>query len=91
MQPLGAGALPGEGGLQGRAVGGLRTGLAVDQADGLAVADVDGGEEFELLGHDQRVSIQLVRSWAPASPDFSGWNWVAHRAPFSTAATNGSP
>lgn len=25
------------------------------------------------------------------SPDFSGWNWVAHSAPFSTAATNGSP
>ncbi len=65
------------------------------QADGLAVADVDGGEEFELAhlyrAHLYRVSIQLVRSWAPASPDFSGWNWVAHRAPFSTAATKGLP
>ncbi len=28
---------------------------------------------------------------APASPDFSGWNWVAHSGPFSTAATNRSP
>ncbi|OLT22254.1 hypothetical protein BJF78_07565 [Pseudonocardia sp. CNS-139] len=28
---------------------------------------------------------------APASPDFSGWNWVAASAPFSTAATKSSP
>ena len=28
---------------------------------------------------------------APASPDFSGWNWVAISGPFSTAATNRSP
>ena len=28
---------------------------------------------------------------APASPDFSGWNWVAGSGPFSTAATNRSP
>ena len=28
---------------------------------------------------------------APASPDFSGWNWVALSGPFSTAATNRSP
>ena len=28
---------------------------------------------------------------APASPDFSGWNWVADSGPFSTAATNRSP
>ena len=27
----------------------------------------------------------------PASPDFSGWNWVAHSGPCSTAATNLSP
>ncbi len=24
----------------------------------------------------------------PASPDFSGWNWVAESGPFSTAARN---
>ena len=30
-------------------------------------------------------------SAAPASPDFSGWNWVALTGPCSTAATNGSP
>ena len=28
---------------------------------------------------------------APASPDFSGWNWVAESGPFSTAATKRSP
>ncbi len=90
MEPFGAGGLPGEGGVEGGAVGGLAAGDAVDEADGLAVADVDRGEQFKRVRH-QRVSIQLVRSWAPASPDFSGWNWVAHRAPFSTAATKRSP
>jgi hypothetical protein len=33
----------------------------------------------------------LLSSVAPASPDFSGWNWVAQSGPFSTAATNRSP
>ncbi len=89
VQPLGAGALPGECGLQRGAVGGLGAGLAVHQADRLAVADVYGGEQFKLRHYS--VSIQLVSSWAPASPDFSGWNWVAHSAPFSTAATKRSP
>ena len=34
---------------------------------------------------------QLRSSGRPASPDFSGWNWVAHSGPFSTAATNRAP
>jgi short-subunit dehydrogenase len=34
---------------------------------------------------------QLRNTAAPASPDFSGWNWVADSAPFSTAATKSSP
>ena len=42
-------------------------------------------------GRSARVASQLRSSSAPASPDFSGWNWVAHSGPFSTAATNGSP
>ena len=37
------------------------------------------------------VASQFRRSWAPASPDFSGWNCVADSAPCSTAARNGSP
>lgn len=34
---------------------------------------------------------QFRSSWAPASPDFSGWNCVAQSGPFSTAATKSSP
>ena len=37
------------------------------------------------------VASQLRSSVRPASPDFSGWNWVADSGPFSTAATNGAP
>jgi len=37
------------------------------------------------------VATQLRSSAAPASADFSGWNWVAHRLPDSTVATNRSP
>ncbi len=57
-----------------------------------------GGLAFPLgaalgafLAHASRPSTQLRSSRAPASPDFSGWNWVAHSGPFSTAATNRSP
>lgn len=39
----------------------------------------------------QREPTQLASKAAPASPDFSGWNWVALSGPFSTAATNGPP
>jgi hypothetical protein len=37
------------------------------------------------------VPSQLASSAVPTSPDFSGWNWVAHSGPFSTAAMNRSP
>lgn len=37
------------------------------------------------------IATQFSRRPAPASPDFSGWNWVATKGPFSTAATNGVP
>ena len=40
---------------------------------------------------EPRVATQVASRCAPASPDFSGWNWVATSGPFSTAATNGSP
>src|SRR5688500_2549559 len=45
----------------------------------------------DLSAQVLRELTQLRSSWAPASPDFSGWNWVAVRGPFSTAATNRSP
>jgi hypothetical protein len=48
---LRTGLLPGEGGGERVAVGRLGAGLAVDETDGLAVADVDGGKEFEAVGH----------------------------------------
>src|SRR5690606_31678784 len=120
-------------------------GLALGEAHGLAVGDVDGGQQCEArdgveLAHcsdlsmlrvlvgasgctarvcrvksstlvaesvratiglrrrmpgardragQRRVSTQLVSRRSPAWPDFSGWNWVALRGPFSTAATKG--
>ncbi len=94
VDPLRPRLLPAQGCLDGVAEPLLRPGDALDQLDGLAVGDVDGGEELETFhGHlpDQRVWTQLRSSWAPASPDFSGWNWVALSGPFSTAATNRSP
>jgi hypothetical protein len=50
---------------------------------------LSAGLPYLRIGYN--VAIQLRNSCAPASPDFSGWNWVAHSGPFSTAATNGSP
>ena len=47
MDPLGAVALPGQRRLQRVAVAGLGAGLALDQADGLAVGDVDCGQQGE--------------------------------------------
>ena len=47
MDPLGAVALPGQRGVQRIAVAGLGAGLALDQAHGLAVGDVDGGKKGE--------------------------------------------
>ena len=38
-------------------------------------------------GRVTAIATQLRSSCAPASPDFSGWNWVADSGPFSTAAT----
>ena len=42
-------------------------------------------------GHGHRPRTQFSSRCSPASPDFSGWNWVAVRGPFSTAATNFAP
>ena len=51
VDPLGAAGLPVQGGRERVAVRGLRAGLALDEADGLAVGDVDGGQEHKSLGH----------------------------------------
>ena len=42
-----------------------------------------------FLAHSERDPV--AQQGAPASPDFSGWNWVAAEGPFSTAATKRSP
>ena len=47
VDPLGAVALPGQRGVERVAVAGLGAGLALDEADGLAVGDVDGGQQRE--------------------------------------------
>lgn len=57
--------LPGEGGGERLAEGGLGAGGALDQADGLPVPDVDGGQQFEAahevhVFRGQRVLTQLV-------------------------------
>ena len=103
MDPLGSGVLPGQRGVEWVAVPAAGSVFALDELDCLAAGDVDGGKEFKDGRHGGEpftgvraqgrysVATQLASSWAPASPDFSGWNWVAHSGPFSTAATNGVP
>ena len=85
VDPLGARLLPGERGVERVAVRRLGAGLALDQAHGLPVRDVDGGQQRRA--RSQRPRTQFASSAAPASPDFSGWNCVADSGPFSTAAS----
>jgi hypothetical protein len=47
MDPLGAVALPGHGGLARGAVARLGAGLALHEAHGLAVGNIDGGKQRE--------------------------------------------
>ena len=69
------------------------------QPDRLTVSDVHGRKQGQGLrlpaaasaGGHRTSSSQFDSSAAPASPDFSGWNWVAHSGPFSTTAMKGSP
>ena len=64
--------------LQGRvAVDGLLGEVALDQAHGLALGDVDGRVE-DHAGCHPRAQRGEVRAAArsPAAEDFSGWNWT---------------
>ena len=88
VDPRGAGPLPGQRGLHRVAVLAAAAGHALDELDRVPVGDVDGGQQGES---GQRVSSQLDSRAAPASPDFSGWNWVADSTPCSAAAANRSP
>src|SRR5579875_1148589 len=92
MDPLGSVALPGQRRLERVAVARLASRGALHEPHGRTVGYVDGGQQFEgAPGAHDNVSSQFSSSAAPASPDFSGWNWVALTGPRSTAATNGSP
>ena len=51
VDPLGAGLLPAQRGLDGVTEPLLGPVDALDQLDGLAALDVDGGEEFEVVAH----------------------------------------
>ena len=100
-------AWPVQRGVERVAVVRLGAGLALDEADGLAVGDVDGGQQDSRgaivmprrLRRAARRQIrlspaspsQLASRRMPASPDFSGWNCVAVSGPFSTAATKRAP
>ena len=91
VHPLRPGRLPGQRGLHRVAVAGLGAGRAVHQPDRLAAGHVHRGQQGQRGVAHRIISSQLASSAAPASPDFSGWNWVAHSGPFSTTAMNGSP
>ena len=104
MDPLRAVVLPGQRRVEGSAVVGFAAGLALDETDSLPAGHVYGGQQFQLrhgrapFGRRVRhrcgchsVSTQVASRCAPASPDFSGWNWVADSVPLSMAATNGTP
>ena len=54
VDPLGARLLPGQRGVERVAVGGLAPGLALDEAHGLAVGDVDGGQQLEVGRHGRK-------------------------------------
>ena len=90
MDPLGAVALPGHRGVKGGAVLGFAARLALDQAHRLAVHDVDGRQQNQSHVGQPSAPTQLPSNTAPASPLFSGWNWVADKGPSSTAARNGT-
>src|SRR4029450_1716809 len=78
------------GGLDRVAVAGLGAGDPLDQPGRLAVEQVDRREQLE--GHAARTSAtKLASRDSPAAPDFSGWNWVPNRLPYSTAAAKRPP
>ncbi len=54
MDPLGAAVLPGEGRGERVAVGRLAARLALDEADGLPVGDVDGRQQLEVVAHGRK-------------------------------------
>ena len=73
------------------AVPALPVEVALDQAHGTAVADVDGRIELHHRPARWTASTKLARMPKPTAPDFSGWNWVPHTGPRSADAVTGPP
>jgi phosphoribosyl-ATP pyrophosphohydrolase len=71
VNPLGALGCPIAGRVNGVAVVGLGAELALGEAHGLALGNVDGGQQFKNGGRHSEL-IQLVSRRTPAAPDFSG-------------------
>src|SRR5262249_52470279 len=89
VDPLCAVALPGHRGVQRGAVLGFAARLPLHEAHCTAVDNVYRREKYQHGGQPS-APIQLASNSAPASPLFSGWNWVADSGPSSTAARNGT-
>ena len=87
---IGTVTLPRHRSVERRAVLGFATGLALHQTDRLAIHHVDGRQQNQRHVGQPSAPTQLVSNAAPASPLFSGWNWVADNGPSSTAARNGT-
>ena len=83
---------PGTGGLERIVlVDGLGGEVALVEADGLAVADVDGGIEDQGAGTPVAMRTKLPSSCSPCVDDFSGWHCAPKMCPRSTKDTNGEP
>src|SRR3954469_495732 len=94
VQEAGAGLDPGAGGLQRRVlVDGDLLEVALDQPDGLAVADVDRRVEDHAAA--TWVCAQARTKFAsramPSREDFSGWNCVPWTLPRPTTLANSTP
>ncbi len=91
VQEARAGLDPGAGGVE--RVGVVGRGVledALDQADRLAVHDVDRGvEDHACATAANWAKLRSMRS--PSREDFSGWNWAAITLPRSTIEAKRSP
>ena len=94
VNPLRPGPLPGQRGVQRVAVARLGPGRALHQPDRLAAGHVHGGQQGQAavrLRHHGPTRASWPAAPPRRQPDFSGWNWVAHSGPSSTAAMKSSP
>ena len=91
VQPPGAGVDEPAGQRHRVPVVGLAVEVALDEAHGTPVADVDGRVEVHHAGRAATARTKLARMPRPTAPDFSGWNWVPQTGPRSAEAVTGPP